>query len=327
MTQRYQTHVEGRLLVTISTSNSLFARICFFVLTYIFVPLNAMASVVWPAPKDHRTPVPRDIKRKFLVRTYEEEAGIQVHEITPRGLESPSTRVVYIPGTGYSQPAHRQHIRFCAEVLATELKATIVIVLHPFARTGGRAHIVWPAIADIYKKVAESTGPDTRIILGGDSSGSSLALSIAQHAAAEAGTRSPDTVLLICPSPVFMLTEDSTRTEKEAQDPLQEIAGTNQVHEHWIEGSGWRGDDPRLSPLYGDFGALEKADTKICCVVAGRDILEPDAQLLKGQCIEGGLEGRWLVEENMFHVFPLTWTYGLPEAKNTVAWLVKSLKA
>ena len=60
-------------------------------------------------------------------------------------------------------------------------------------------------------------------------------------------------------------------------------------------------------------------------MIAGHDVLAPDAELFVQKCQEAGVSGKWLVWANQPHAFPLgTWA-GFPEAKEALAWTIDVL--
>ena len=88
----------------------------------------------------------------------------------------------------------------------------------------------------------------------------------------------------------------------------------------------WDKADPRVSPLVGDVRALARAGVRVHGTTGGYDLLSGDARKFRDKCNEEGVHGRWLEWERQMHCWHLTWSFGLPEAKLTIDWMVEVLR-
>lgn len=88
----------------------------------------------------------------------------------------------------------------------------------------------------------------------------------------------------------------------------------------------WDKTDARVSPLLGDIGALARAGVRVHGTTGGYDLLSGDARKFRDRCNEEGVRGKWLEWDRQMHCWHLTWSYGLPEAKQTIDWMVEVLR-
>jgi hypothetical protein len=65
---------------------------------------------------------------------------------------------------------------------------------------------------------------------------------------------------------------------------------------------------------------------KVYGVIAGYDVLGPEAKTFVNHCQEAEVEGRFLIWNGQIHDFPLTAHYRMPEAMKAVNWTVEALE-
>lgn len=166
--------------------------------------------------------------------------------------------------------------------------------------------------------------PDDEIIFAGDSAGGNVALSLTLHMLSkDPHRRAPDQLLLI--SPVVDLTnENPDQLDIAKRDPLLTMEYVREVARTWC-GSEAKHDDPRASPLHADLSDLAFRGVRVHGIVAGDDLLSPDAMRLIEKCRRTGVQGKWLVWEKMMHAFPLAPNYGLPESKAAMEWIMSEV--
>ncbi|KAI9658738.1 MAG: hypothetical protein M1821_002298 [Bathelium mastoideum] len=163
----------------------------------------------------------------------------------------------------------------------------------------------------------------------------------------------PHAILALCPS-VHLCRDNNCPILKsiEKKDPLLSIHFITCTADHWVgaqQSAGrrlradapaeqmaaqppselpepWDKTDPRVSPLKGDIGALARAGVRVHGTTAGYDLLSGDARRFRDRCNEEGVQGKWLEWERQMHCWHLTWSFGLPEAKEAIDWMVDVLR-
>jgi acetyl esterase/lipase len=85
----------------------------------------------------------------------------------------------------------------------------------------------------------------------------------------------------------------------------------------------WAGSDPRASPLHADLSVLRECNVIVDEVIAGYDILGPDARRFREKLQEEGVKGEWLEWDKMMHCWALSVTCNLfPESQEAFDWIV-----
>ncbi|GAM84023.1 hypothetical protein ANO11243_020140 [Dothideomycetidae sp. 11243] len=239
---------------------------------------------------------------------------------------APTRRLYYFAGGGWQMPPSSQHWRRCAELVRQVPGLAISVVSAPHA-PHSPANVALPQLgimcASVLKQ-GEQSGE--RIVFGGDSSGGNLALCLTLQGLMDDGPgRSPDAVLLICPSVDLrpMSVEGSVKYIFK-KDPILTINGHNDEAAKWSKGSDTA--SPLISPVTADMSMFAKADVKVLGITGGYDILTPDAIELRDKCKDGGVHGAWLEWDKQMHCFPLTFMYRVPEAIEAKNWIVEHLK-
>ena len=164
----------------------------------------------------------------------------------------------------------------------------------------------------------------------------------------------PHAVLALCPSVHLCRdTECPSLKAVEKKDPLLSIAFITSTADYWVgkkRGKGrrlrakafaekageqrppselpepWEKTDPRVSPLRADIGALARAGVRVHGTTGGYDLLSGDARKFRDRCNEEGVAGKWLEWDRQMHCWHLSWTVGLPEAKEALDWIVEVLR-
>lgn len=65
---------------------------------------------------------------------------------------------------------------------------------------------------------------------------------------------------------------------------------------------------------------------KLYGIIAGYDVLSPEARTFVKSCEEAEVEGRFLIWDKQMHIFPFTAHYKVPEAMETVDWIIEALR-
>ncbi|KAI9716171.1 MAG: hypothetical protein M1828_000454 [Chrysothrix sp. TS-e1954] len=171
--------------------------------------------------------------------------------------------------------------------------------------------------------------PDEEIILAGDSSGGNVVLSTLQHVlSTDASARAPSQLLLISPA-VDLRKASPEKAKMDQHAPIVSLAASESAASTWLKSCNGSPHDPRFSPLLGDLRSIADAETRVHCIIAGHDVLAPEAQALKQRCVEEDVAGCWLEWEGMMHDFPLAFAYAggkaMPEAQEALVWVLDVL--
>ena len=179
------------------------------------------------------------------------------------------------------------------------------------------------------------------IIFAGDSAGGNVALALPLMVLSRNPVaRVPDQLLLICPA-VDMRNTNPQMAQIDKLDPVLGLKYSDQCAKTWVgqqdiknqngqasvSSSNVEPEDPRVSPLLGDIAVLERRDVVVNGIIAGHDVLGPDARLLRERCQKEGVAGSWLEWDKQMHCFPLAFahTKHLPESKEAVDWILERL--
>lgn len=244
------------------------------------------------------------------VYTVRPEAGTGT---PPRGA------VVYAHGGAWVNEVAVQHWHLVAQV-AAEARTTVVLPIYPLVPHGTALQVV-TGFADLVLRARDEHGSEHGsehggVRLAGDSAGGQIALSTAQVLRDEHDVVLPRTLLI---SPALELS--LSNPEVEAVLPTDPWLGRHGgVHLAEL----WRGDlpmsDPRVSPLLGEQAGLGP----VTLMTGTRDILNPDARLLRDRARAAGVDLDWHEEHGLLHVYPLLPT---PEGRRARAVVVDRLRA
>lgn len=182
------------------------------------------------------------------------------------------------------------------------------------------------------------------IIFAGDSAGGNVALSLVLWALQEQSglesARKPDAVLAICPSTDLRHLDPNIDATVD-KDPMFTHEFIKSTASAWADGQTteptlqeaatgnyqpWSMSDPRVSPILADISLLAKYNVKVHGINGTHDVLAPEAIAFRDRCAELGVEGEWIEWDGQMHCFPLTFSYGLREAKEAVEWMINILK-
>lgn len=194
----------------------------------------------------------------------------------------------------------------------------------PDAGANGNAHE--PRLT-LTKTTTRYFVPDEDVIFAGDSSGANLALSLVHNILSQnPRARVPSRIMLISPV-VDMRNGNPDMAAVDKNDPLLSSKFTGEVARAYC-GVETDPADPRVSPLLRDQTVLGRRGVTVDGVIAGYDVLGPDARKLREKCQAQGVSGEWLEWEKMIHCFPLAFCYKfLPESNEAVDWILRRLMA
>lgn len=260
-------------------------------------------------------------------------AGIYIYDISVK-VSSPKCeksanvkckRIYYFAGGGWSMPPSGQHWSLCTEMTRRIPNTTVSLVSYPLA-PANTAKSSLPALQDLYAQVvSDARHSDETIIFAGDSSGGNLALCLTLAGLRKDLKLAPAAVLAICPTVDLTPLESITiHTQIEKLDPILTLDVHNDLVRAWTEGM--QTNDADVSPLFADLNLLVKANVQILGVTAGYDILTHDALMFRDKCAAIGVQGEWLQWDKQMHVFPLTFSYRLPESVQAKDWILDVLR-
>lgn len=221
--------------------------------------------------------------------------GWPVYDITPEaaGAEEqwPKSVVVYVHGGGWVNEIRLQHWQLSARV-ARETRQRVVVPIYPLVPFG-TAREVRDGVVELVRGELDA-GHEVR--LTGDSAGGQIALSVALELR-DHGVVLPGTTLL---SPALDLTWKNPKIDAvQPSDPWLGRPGGRVLAE------AWRGadpiEDPVVSPLFGDMSGLGP----LTVLTGTRDVLNPDAQLLRDKARAAGVSVAWHEAEGQLHVYAL----------------------
>lgn len=253
---------------------------------------------------------------------------VYIYDLIPKqrlSNDKPSLRrLYYFCGGAWRMPPSGEHWVFCTE-LAARLDDTIVsVVSYPLA-PNSPAPVAFPQLMRMYKRLlldAEEAG--VRVMLGGDSSGGNIALCLALALLAEDATAPiPAAIMAICPSTDCRKGNPEMK-KVEKHDPILRIPFVTENANAWR--GEWDASDPRVSPLLADVSLFASRGVQCHGVVAGYDILGPDAVLFRDKCEKAGVHGEWMDWDKQMHCFPLAWRYKLPDSVEVFRWILDVLQ-
>jgi epsilon-lactone hydrolase len=196
--------------------------------------------------------------------------GRAMWTFTPRD-RAPAGHLLFFHGGGYVFSAVAPHWDFYAS-LAVRRGIAVTAPMYPLAPEHSAQQTTDWALAAYRHFLHQHDGPFT---MGGDSAGAGLASATAL-AARDAGLRLPNGLLLICP----WLDVSGTHPEQpviEPRDSILQLRGIRDAGK--IYACDLPLDDPRVSPLHGDWAGLPH----VLMYGGADDILVTDARALKAK--------------------------------------------
>lgn len=294
---------------------------------------------------------------------------IQSHEeqhVIARDFASSQERrrrkhIYYFAGGGWQTPPSQEHWKLAAHLAYSLTVAghptTVSIVSYPLAPHNPASKTL-PMLELFYYEILPSTPPssmvngngnsheedvtalglqtsktrymltDEEVIFAGDSAGGNVALSLVLNILSQnPRARVPKKLLLISPA-VDMRNNNPEMPAISKRDPVLGLATVQQTAGAWCAGT-TDPADPRVSPVLRDMTILARRNVTVDGIIAGADVLGPDARILRDKCRAAGVRGEWLEWDKMMHCFPLAFSYGkgtVPEATEAVQWMVNRLK-
>lgn len=242
--------------------------------------------------------------------------GWPVYVLEPAGAPARGT-VVYVHGGGWAKEISAPHWRLCAQV-AAEARTRVLVPVYPLAgpvsaTNRGTAVGVVAGVADLVRDEVAEHGP---VCLAGDSAGGQIALSAAMELRDRGVSRLPATILI---SPALDLAMDNPDIDRvQPSDPWLARRGLRVFIDAWR--AELPVDDPRVSPLCGDFTGLGP----LTIFAATRDIVLPDVRLGVERARAAGVDVTYIEEQGLLHVHPLQPTPEGRAARETIVGVVRA---
>lgn len=238
---------------------------------------------------------PTRLKGVRVDRRLPNPLGWPVYDLEPANKDQNSdghaSVVVYIHGGGWVNEIRAQHWQLSARV-ARESQQRVVVPIYPLVPFG-TAREVRDGVVEL---VREELDAGNEVRLAGDSAGGQIALSVALELR-DQGVVLPATTLL---SPALDLSLRNPRIDAvQPSDPWLGRPGGRVLAE------AWRGadliEDPAVSPLFGDMAGLGP----LTILTGTRDVLNPDAQILRDKAQTAGVSVAWHEAAGQLHVYAL----------------------
>jgi acetyl esterase/lipase len=277
--------------------------------------------------------------------------GIHLYDITSKKLGKPATgnlidnhksmshdaerqkggkadaprRIFYLAGGSWQIPPGPQHWRSCAR-LSHRLHNTVVTLVSLPLAPRAPAEKSLPVLLDLYEAVMkEAYDKDEIVTWAGDSSGANVCITLVLEGLRRGRDRGTDdpwlrpaAIMAICPS-TDLTRRNPVIRDIEPSDPIMSFDSIKQSAAAWAGGMDLA--DPRLSPLFADLSKFKEAGVKVHGVIAGFDVLSPDAKRFKDKLAEHDVEGEWLQWDKQIHDFVLMWMYGVREGRQGWDWI------
>jgi len=303
--------------------------------------LKPFASLILKPPQTTYSGSPRLTPHKTAQKTCRvEEKSVEemwIYTFSPldaRGERAVPHKLYYFAGGGFRGPANKEHWALCAELCLKLPQHEINLVSYPLVPESPASTTV-PHLENVYRTIArQSKEQNFRITFMGDSAGGNVALVLGIYAASEylrgategdPGSICPvENIFAICPA-TDMRNNNPEIDDIDKRDSLLSRKVIEEVAEGWI--GEWSLSDPRVSPVLADLKLLKRANIKVDGIIAGYDVLAPDAAVFRKKLDDCGVEGDWLEWEKQMHCFPLMFSYHVREGVDAKDWIVDILRS
>lgn len=240
---------------------------------------------------------------------------VETLQILPKGTRTKQV-ILYIHGGGFLFGSPKTHAAMVA-VLVKRLGARAVMPRyrlapeHPFPAAFDDVRTAWDGL------IASGVDPKD-IVIGGDSAGGALALSVLGSLVAEKAAL-PGAVF--CFSPLTDLTFSGQSIQSNAEiEALLPAAKAEELAQMYLAGHATV--DPKVSPLQATFAGAPP----VWIAVSDTEILLDDARRMAAQLEQGGVDVTYVQEQALPHVWPIFHNV-LPEGRQTLDALAKWIKA
>ena len=235
--------------------------------------------------------------------------------IMPQGTTPRKTVILYLPGGGFISPASNMHRKLLGKLVWRSRQHILLVHYrllpdHPFPAG------LEDALA-AYRYLLEDGVRPEDIILGGDSAGGTLALSLMMSARDE-GLPMPGACFLISPLTDLSFST-ATRTSNRWKDPLLPSIRKADAYHHY---AGERSvDDPLVSPIYGTFEKFPRT----FALVSSTETLLDDTLIVARKARSQGVDFEVEIWPSLPHAWPI-FSF-LPEADTAVNRLCEYIES
>lgn len=231
---------------------------------------------------------------------------VDTFDVVPRNLSSDKV-VLYLHGGGFVFGSPKVYAALAGQ-LAQRLGARVVLPRYRLA-----PEHIFPAASDDVRAawdglLRSGIAPD-RIVIGGDSAGGALTLSLLDRLAQEQG---PMPAAAFCFSPLTDLTFSGESFRKNAK--VEAVLPAERAHsmaEMYLQNGNPK--DPQVSPIFGHFNGI----APVWITVGDTEILYDDARRMVQVLSESGVDVTFVEQQDLPHVWPLFHDI-LPEARQTL---------
>ncbi|MFC6636503.1 alpha/beta hydrolase fold domain-containing protein [Sulfitobacter sp. JBTF-M27] len=231
---------------------------------------------------------------------------VEALEIVPPELNEDAV-LLYIHGGGFVFGSPRTHAAMAAQ-LCKRLHARAVLPRYrlapeaPFPAAFDDVRLAWDALC------ASGVRPD-QIVIGGDSAGGALALSLLGQLISE---KAPLPAGVFCFSPLTDLTYSGQSFQKNAEvEVLLAASRAADTSAQYLKGHSKT--DPRVSPLWAKYDGAPP----VWITVGDTEILYDDARRLAARLAEANVDVTLEERHDLPHVWPIFHNI-LPEARDTL---------
>jgi len=281
----------------------------------------------WTEKPKLRRATPEEARRSFLQKSrifFHAPRGIQrdivpfgpgeALTLAPRGHRSGPV-LLYFHGGGFVFGAPETHAAMLA-ALAQRVGALAVLPRYPLAPEHPFPAALDHALASYH--ACRAAYPDRPVLIGGDSAGGALSLSLlARLIASDAPL--PAGVFAFSPLTDLTFSAPSFQTNAEAEVVLPAERAAEMV-QMYLRDTDPR--DPDVSPLFGDFTGAPS----VWITVADTEILYDDSRRMAAHLRAQGVDVAFVQEHDLPHVWPIFHNV-LPEARATLDQLSGWIKA
>ncbi|MCX7560317.1 alpha/beta hydrolase [Sulfitobacter sp. F26204] len=256
---------------------------------------------------------PRGTQMQWQVLAHE-QARIEALEVVPANLDT-NLVVLYLHGGGFVFGSPQAYSALAGQ-LAQRLRARVILPRyrlapeHPYPAALEDCRIAWNGL------IASGVAAD-QIVIGGDSAGGALALSLLGQLAQEAAQMP---VATFCFSPLTDLSFASDsfheNAEKEAVLPA---ARAHEMAALYLDGQ--EETDPRVSPVFATFSGA----APVWLTVGNTEILRDDSRRMAEVLKRDGVDVTFVEEQDLPHVWPF-FHNTLPEARKTLDVLTEWIR-
>lgn len=234
-------------------------------------------------------------------------------------LEADNTTrtLIYIHGGGFVAGMPETYYNFCSR-LAQRINARVILPRYRLA-----PEHPFPAAPDdvlaVYRALLADGVPAESILVGGDSAGGSLSLSLL-IGARDAGLPQPCACLALSPATDMSL-EGGSHARHDRIDPMLSETLIDHFRMAYTPTQASR-LDPRASPALADLSNC----APLVITVSRDECLYDHTVKLVAQARSGGVAVELLERDGLLHIWPTLLPF-LPEARRDFEWIVKHLPA